>query len=359
METSNTVKNIRYEWIDILRGIAVSFMIVANYISLLEEPYTVLFRIFVSNIAPLFITLSAGMVILSSQYHKCNYYICRGFYILLIAAIIDVFSRSVMPFYSFDVLYIIGIGLPIAYLCKNLNIKILLSLTLICFCISVVLQKLYGYDAEILEVSLVSPHLVGFGSIMRSFFINGWFPFFPWVGYVFFGVAFFKHFFCENKQDNKLFIIIISTITICICYLFLFFKFSWAPKFISPDMTKYQQGYAGLFFPVSLSILLSSLGFIVLLTYFIKSTSKFKFLKVFKKFGEYSMLIYILHDVIFFRIILPIFDFLELPLITSWKIYAILILFVACILYLVCILIDYIKKFCSPKNTFVQVIIGK
>ena len=60
-------------WIDALRGLAIILMVPAN----LAEPHAVWYRILRSFAAPIFIMLSAGMVVLTAERHTLSYYLAR------------------------------------------------------------------------------------------------------------------------------------------------------------------------------------------------------------------------------------------------------------------------------------------
>lgn len=354
-----TSKTSRYAWIDILRGLAIMLMIPANYIALLEKPYNLIFRVIISNVAPIFIILSVGMVVLNAKNHNFLYYLQRGLYISIISGLIDILIRNIMPFHSFDVLYIIGIGLPIAYLIKNWNQKILLILSIFFFIISCILQNYYGYENNVLEVSLFAKKFASLKQISYSFFINGWFPIFPWLGYVFYGVAIFKYLFStEQQQKNKFFLIFMCLIVTCMCYFLLFHKFDWIPKFINTWNLNTRHGLAEIFYPPSFIYLLSTISVFVVLVHFVQLISDFRCLNFLKKFGQYSMFLYILHDAAYFLLILNIFDFINLDIIRTWQVYCFIITIVLCIMYMICILIDKLKNHWQPKNLFVKLIIG-
>jgi uncharacterized membrane protein len=56
----------RLIWIDALRGLAIILMIPENFSPYFVEPQAMWFRVPVSFAAPLFVTLSAGMVVLNA-----------------------------------------------------------------------------------------------------------------------------------------------------------------------------------------------------------------------------------------------------------------------------------------------------
>jgi uncharacterized membrane protein len=98
----------RLDTIDFLRGIAVFIMIIANstpYIFNLSSYNTL--RIIFSLAAPIFIFLAGYTTQMNFENNKLEKLI-RIFQVILIAVIIDIFVWRSIPFYTFDVLYLIG-----------------------------------------------------------------------------------------------------------------------------------------------------------------------------------------------------------------------------------------------------------
>ena len=158
----------RITWVDILRGFAIMLMIPANLAISLEGPHAILFRILVSYAAPIFISVCAGMVLLTADSHNLKYYMTRGLYIWFIGALLDTLVFKILPFHAFDVLYIIGLSLPIAYLVKDFKYTRLLAMVLLFFILSAFLQKFFGYNAAPLHISINSLTWVGLPKILHS-----------------------------------------------------------------------------------------------------------------------------------------------------------------------------------------------
>jgi hypothetical protein len=75
--------------------------------------------------APVFIIMSGFMVAYIREKHVYGYFLLKGFFILLLAAFIDIFANKIKPFEGFDVLYLIGFSIPFAALCVRFSPKIL------------------------------------------------------------------------------------------------------------------------------------------------------------------------------------------------------------------------------------------
>ena len=101
--------------IDLLRTISIIIMIIANsspYI--LVSPHSIWLRLISSLAAPLFIFLSGYSFFVSFNQNKNFYHkFSQALYILISAVFVDVFIWQIMPFQTFDVLYLISFALLI------------------------------------------------------------------------------------------------------------------------------------------------------------------------------------------------------------------------------------------------------
>ncbi len=173
------VKLLRDISIDGLRGFAIICMFYAHLIPHFMESGTQLFfweRIISSIAAPLFLFL-VGYNFNTKQ--DLKRVLKRMFVILVIAGFIDTFIWHIFPFYSFDILYLIGFSLAFLFLLRRFNTLQLLILVLLVLLISVSLQLFGFYSIELNEPYLNEEYQLN--QVVYNFFINGWFPFFPWI----------------------------------------------------------------------------------------------------------------------------------------------------------------------------------
>ncbi len=183
--------------IDIVRTIAIVIMIGANLASLLPSPHALWFRYYCSFAAPLFVTLAGMMVTYSALKGRENtsYFLKRGAFLILCGAFVDSVIFGNLPFVSMDVLYVIGLGLPFAFFAAGWSMRAnILSVLVIAF-LALALQKIFGYAPEPLTLILgegVKISLALLFRILDMWFIDGWFPIFPWLGYLIFGVILAK-----------------------------------------------------------------------------------------------------------------------------------------------------------------------
>jgi uncharacterized membrane protein len=174
--------------VDLLRGLAIAIMVAANLIpSLLVPPAPFWLRAIASVAAPLFIFLSGMMVALSFRMkkHSFSYFLLRGGFVVLLGALLDLLTRGAVPFLDMDVLYLIGISLPLAYLFLHLDVpKRMLALVSI-MVVTPFAQGFLGYSGLPLQVPLV-PVLAGSAlpaasGVLHQYLVEGWFPLFPWL----------------------------------------------------------------------------------------------------------------------------------------------------------------------------------
>jgi len=178
--------------VDIVRSIAIILMVGANMAILSHDSAPWLFRLASSLAAPLFITLASMMVGLS--YKKENSLLLsieRCFFLFIVAGLFD-FMNQLIPFVNFDVLYFIGISLPIINLLGRLNNKIILFLSVIILSITPFLQFHMHYEPTVfLTLPTENFHIYWLTFLKEAphrYLIDGWFPLFPWLSISLFGV---------------------------------------------------------------------------------------------------------------------------------------------------------------------------
>jgi uncharacterized membrane protein len=180
--------------VDLLRGCAIVLMIGANTVPyLLLSPAPGIFRLLASLAAPLFILLSGMMVALSVTRKKYGWghFFVRGGLVLAVAAVLDGAVWGFVPFLGMDVLYLIGIALPLTYLFLQGGETIRRALIAGIFCSGPVFWYFFGYTAQPIQipVALAAGSLGSItpGMVAGSWLFSGWFPVIPWLGFAFLG----------------------------------------------------------------------------------------------------------------------------------------------------------------------------
>jgi len=112
-------QNTRDLTIDILRGLAIFTMLCANAIGYVtpSSEHPVWIKFYGSFAAPLFILLAGYMASMGlvQKGYPFSYYMKRGLMVILTAVVIDTLIWEILPFTTFDVLYVIGFSLPLIY----------------------------------------------------------------------------------------------------------------------------------------------------------------------------------------------------------------------------------------------------
>ena len=182
-------KKFRDRPVDLLRGIAIVLMVGANTIPyLLAPPVPFGIRVLSSLAAPLFILLSGMMVALSCTQKRrpFPYFLIRGGMVILVAALLEALVWDVVPGVSMDVLFLIGISLPVAYLFLCLPRPARWGIVAAIFCLTPFVEFIVGYPALPLQVPLAGFWDAIAGGLLPAaagdWIAGGWFPLFPWLG---------------------------------------------------------------------------------------------------------------------------------------------------------------------------------
>jgi len=307
--------------IDVLRGIAIFTMIAANMAPYnYLEPHPFLFRIFGSVAAPMFVFLAGMMVSYTAtiKSHPLKYYLKRGVVTILMAACIDSFIWDIFPFITYDVLYVIGLAMPLIYFFIKLKRTYQVLLIVSIFILTPFLQYYFGYSESPSELSFHDEegNLLSWNqmsetlqtiSIWKQFLIEGWFPLFPWIGVSLLGAFVGSFKFKLSPQDfNRnvgiagalMFVTGLAYWIIQMPYIYTNEHFDGAAhsaQFWNTLLTR--EGYSELFYPPTLFYFMTFLGAILMLIptmYKLQNNTVLQHLTV---FGKSSMLVYLLHTI--------------------------------------------------------------
>jgi len=286
------VQSNRLTKIDFLRSLAIIIMIFANsspYI--FQGPHPIWFRLFCSIAAPLFIFLSGYSFHLSfrTNKNKKHKYI-QAFYILLSAIFIDTVVWQILPFQTFDVLYLIAFGILINTLIFELNVTIKLSIACIFIIGSFYVNYFVAYRFNIHDqpFNLSSFKQINLSSIFEAkrWLIDGWFPLFPWTGVAILGQVFSQKIDLITKN--------MGIIKWPILFILSFFSYLVVQTIsIIPE----RDGYLEIFYPPSPYFICFFLALLFVL-FFLFNNSKLnghRFFIFFGILGRKSMFIYIYH----------------------------------------------------------------
>ncbi|MES2837755.1 MAG: heparan-alpha-glucosaminide N-acetyltransferase domain-containing protein [Bacteroidota bacterium] len=328
------MKQERDQSVDILRGIAIFAMIAANMAAhSLQEPHSFLFRLYGSIAAPLFVFLAGMMVSVTSKTksHPIQYYLKRAVAVLFIASLIDIFLWNIIPFTTFDVLYVIAFAMPLIYYFNKLKTALRISIVFVLFVVAPILQNTFGYIEYPLEVNVfrnTNFSELSLTLVLKQFFIDGWFPLFPWLGVSFLGAVIGSYKIKTPIYEYNKRMLITGFVLLFVGII------SWI--YFNPKLF-IREGYSELFYPPTLYYLASILGFIFILSVIIYQFKSNKFINLLSVYGQSSLLVYILHTV------LIVFVFNEFDS-YSPLFFTVLYFLHALALWAVCYFIKLIKK---------------
>lgn len=298
----------RNSTIDSCRGIAILIMVLANsapYILInVEIPFVL--RFLFSLAAPIFIFLSGYSLHLSFEKgKKAKKILMRSLQIVFIAILIDVVVWRIVPFQTFDVLYLIGFSQIALILINKLNIKIQTFIFFLSIIISIFLIVNCNYRFKQIENNFDYSHLSVYSSLIRMFF-DGWFPFFPWFSISLAGYLSYNY--KEQFKKNSILFMISGMFLLIISY-FLFIIF---PSYINLP----RENYLELFYPINNIYFLTLLGIFIIIMVFI--TSRFKIKSFPTIIGKFSLFFYIFHTVIINFLIIDFVKYLTFKPFTSF-----------------------------------------
>ncbi len=295
--------------VDILRGLAIVLMVMANMApALLQPPVPGWFRLLSSLAAPLFITTAGTMVALSrtGRGRSFGYIALRGGLVILAGALLQLLVYAIVPFIDVDVLYLIGLSLPVVWLCLELPKRSRLIVIILILFLAPVLWAGFGYNESLAEPTFsLSGHgdpgipVPGPGDIVKRWLIDGWFPVFPWlalsllgaeIGMYRWGSGGVKMFrFTREGRYAAGLLVLGGTL--------------WA---LFPGAQVIRDGYVELFYPPVPGLLVFAAGFFLLvLTILDHFPGYYSLLDPLRAAGECSLALYLLHLIVIRLVIVP------------------------------------------------------
>jgi uncharacterized membrane protein len=284
----------RNHTIDIIRGFAIITMIGSNLAGeVLVSPHPLWVSVFGSMAAPIFVLLAGYLVAMGvrSKDYKFSYFFIRGLLTVLVGAFIDSVLWGYYPFFAVDVLYLTGIAIPLTYFFIKLPNGFKFSLFLIVALCSPFLRSKLGY----IEIPTMIPLFqngkfiipnVQFITIVKHWFIDGWFPIFSWLAVAFSGSLFYdwKSKITNFKNLDYVKIIVFSIGLALIGYFLIGIEQRYSVR----------NNYTEVFIP-----------FILILFLLIEYNSKLSIYIPFRLVGVSPMFFYLFHFIIISLVILP------------------------------------------------------
>ena len=289
-----------------MRGVAICIMVPANMAPMLREPHPWDLRLVFSLAAPIFVIVAGMMVGMTAPRHGLGHYLGRGALIVLSGAFVDVAVWRSLPLTYFDILYLIGFSLPLAYLASRLSSKWIAAICVLIFALTPALQHLMGYTNTPPSYDLdgamsTDPALVTTG-LLNHVVIDGYFPLFPWTGMMLLGLLLARLHWSDpasaqrwrNEQALRLALglVIVGAIV-------------WR---IWPGRLLEREGYGEMFYEPTIGFVLTASG-CTLLVYWACWRSRASALwSPVRVLGEFSLFMYVFHLLVIGEAIETVWD---------------------------------------------------
>ena len=223
-----------------------------------------------------------------------RFFALRGLVIVAGGVLIDVCFEGIYPFTSMDVLYLIGLSLPLGFLCLRCPASVRWGMALAIFAATPVLQHYLGYTEYPTEYYLrgklveESRDAKIHTNIGNHVLIDGWFPLLPWFGFTLLGLNLAGLRWQEQKTRS------FGTITVlALGTLFLGTGAALGLRF--PGQLLIRDGYNELFYPPAIWYLVMACGVILLLFGGADTIPRFRILHPIRVLGQTAFFTYLLH----------------------------------------------------------------
>lgn len=293
---------------DVLRGLAIITMLCANvvgYVSPVGE-HPLWLRIYGSFAAPLFIALAglSGALGVRNKGYGLGYFLKRGLLIIGTGALlIDVAIWHILPFTTYDVLYVIGLAFIALFFFQKLGLTGRAVSVLVCFGAAPVLQHYLGYTDYPSEYDLqgrLTATIARPTHIWQHWLIDGWFPVFPWIGFAFVGSLMLD---IKDKLGSfRNWRVVVASLFATVVGSIGLWQLSYA------TLQKERGHYDEIFYPPSFFYAVLAVGVLGLLAAAVERSASHKAFFVLHILGRASMFIYILHTALVQFLILPHFS---------------------------------------------------
>jgi uncharacterized membrane protein len=274
----------------VVRGLAIALMVPANAAAdLLRDPHPHGFRLLSSLAAPAFVVLSGLMVALTgggAARHGFRHYAARGAFIILIGMLVDVAIGGYLPLMTCDVLYAIGLALPVCWLAVRFPWPVRLGAAGLVFALTPLAQDALGYRLVLNSPPLVTPPELWpglAGDAARRFAVDGWFPVFPWLGFALLGTA------LGGFRDRRRLVTVAPLVGLAVA---LVGAALWAEN---PGPQAVRCGYSELFYPPVPGFLVTAAGAVLVLLGVARTLCEIGAGNWLGTIGRCSLLLYILH----------------------------------------------------------------
>lgn len=269
-------------------------MVAANLAAeTLAPPHPFWLRLYGSFAAPAFLIL-AGMMVALTKLRKgygWRHYLSRGAVILVCGALVDLLIWRILPFTSVDVLYTIGLALPLTYWFLQLRPSHRWAILAALLLLTPALRSWLGYAPYPTEIWLDGPGGAESGnlrSIAQHWLIDGWFPIFPWLGLgLLGGIVGEARWPAGERHAQPLGLNLVQSAVLT--------GLGAAIWVLTPAKALVREGYSELFYPPTLGFALTAIGLVLLGMNAIDRRPGIVAFNLFRSLGSCSLFLYILH----------------------------------------------------------------
>jgi uncharacterized membrane protein len=264
---------------------------------ILAHPHPMWLRVFGSVAAPLFIALAGELTAQTrlTKSRSLRHYLHRGGEILLLAAFVDLAIWQIYPFVGFDVLYLMGLAVPLAALFSRAPFALQAAVMAGVVLFSELLRGAFGYPEGVLIFALShAPREVvaAWPRIVQQWLISGWFPLFPWVAFAWLGVWVFQWRTEAGRSSGGLESGRFSSRMLCAGIVLALLGIGIGSVF--PPAFFVRDGYTELFYPPSLAYLITAAG-AVLALFALAGVPALRENRPLRRLGRHPLLMYVLH----------------------------------------------------------------
>ena len=314
---------------DILRGLAIVLMIAGNSMgNILEEPHPYWLRCIISVVAPMFIMVAGAMVALGldKKSYDFMHFLKRGAIVFGAGMFLEIIVWGTWPFTIFEVLYLIGVSIPLTYLflqIKNEPIRWLIIVAIIA--VTPILQNTFGYTDYPTEYTFPKELYVepeNPTSILNHYFVDGWFPIFPWLAFAFIGANLYswRQKYAQWSNKGKFMVLALG--------LFMIVAGAIIWQIVPPELVT-RDGYSELFYPPTIGFIIWALGADLVIFVFVDKTSQSAIYKPIIIFGNAAMFVYIAHYMVIESVMLPFFEGEDAELLSLGEFFIVDLIFTA------------------------------
>lgn len=229
------------------------------------------------------------------------HFLKRGAVLLAIAALLDMLVWQVVPFTAVDVLYLIGVSLPLTYLSLRLPRVLGWMSAIGIFVAAEAMRRLFGYTDYPTTITLMGELYVTPTqptSILQHWIVDGWFPMLPWLGFALFGAQWeYARRPGSNDRNRRTLLIGMALVDA-----------GWIWWRLVPAGMLTRGDYSEVFYPATLPFIATAIGVVLVLFGIVDRFGGNVCWQPFRVLGESALAMYVLHFIVIRFVLAEIFE---------------------------------------------------